>query len=930
MGSKKPKMEVTEYYLSAHFGICAGPVDALHSMTIGEKPVWFGKARTATPISVNRPELFGGVKKEGGVGGIAHYLPGDSLQVLPENLAAKLGLTSATCPAYRGITSVFLHGGDRGFYWTANSPYLKGLWTKVSRTPVGLNPANAMIARGIASNVSVYFLLDRSLSLSGAQFETIKDAVRSSLDQLETHITSNPGVRVDIGVRFYSNGSSGIERTNCNVSDINSIRAFISGANRVTGGDVFSAMGHVESWFQATKAVKLDKRVLVFVTDTETEDSMVAAAAGPAADMLDQNGGDFQIAKGTAVDMYAINYISTDIQYTGLLDNTPEDGVPVISADDQNGLTDAVAAGLRGRDFDANPAHIIYECLTNTDWGMGSPEYRLNVESFKKAAATLYAEKLGLSFLWAQQSTVEDFVTTVINHIEATLYVDPRSGLFTLKLIRDDYDVDDLPEITPAIATLENFQRKLWGETINEISVAWRNPENEQNETVIAQDLANIAMQGGIVSDSKTYEGVRSSDLAMKLAMRDLRVASSPLISCEVSVNRKGWYITPGDVVLLTWPEHEVHELPMRVGPVDYGRTTDSRIKLSLVEDVFGLPAGDYTPPPDSEWLPTSEEPRPIEWSLLFTAPYYSLVNAGADVTSIPDTDVVPAVLGAQTGLDTYGFRVNEDGVDGAELNLTARATILDALTFESTSVVDVSALSLGSGAREGTLAVLGTTDEDMEMCLVVSRIGNTLTLNRGVLDTTPKEWDAGTPIWFLNDEDTFSPQETQTIGAPVDYQLVTLTSLGALDLDSASTASGTMTARPWLPFRPANVQVEGVAHGSVDADGLSSVMVTWARRNRLMEDTVVLSWDDADVEPEDGQTTTVAVYTLDGTLITTHDDLPGTSFELPASSFSPHSAGVVRVTSKIEGQESIQGHGITVVISGGYGYGYGYNYGGV
>ena len=36
-------------------------------------------------------------------------------------------------------------------------------------------------------------------------------------------------------------------------------------------------MGHVDAWFQATKAVEFDKRVVIFVTDTNTEDGMTAA-----------------------------------------------------------------------------------------------------------------------------------------------------------------------------------------------------------------------------------------------------------------------------------------------------------------------------------------------------------------------------------------------------------------------------------------------------------------------------------------------------------------------------------------------------------------------------------------------------------------------------------------------------------------------------
>lgn len=763
MGSKKPKVEVTEYFMSIHFGICTGPVDELQKIIIGDKEAFSGSLTDVTSISINKPDAFGGIKKEGGLIGNLHYLPGRSDQILPDVLAGKMGLTSATCPGYRGITSILFDNGRllnltaaldqyyapggpsdlgmpfrppsstyKGFYWSANQPYLKGVWAKVARAPVGLNPALAKV-------------------------------------------------------------------------------------------------------------------------------------------VIRENG-----------------------------------------------------------EFDVNPSHIIYECLTNTDWGMGAPSTAIDVASFEASAQTLFDEGLGLSLLWAQQSTIEEFVTIIINHIEASLFINPRTGLFTLKLIRDDYDIDDLPLITPDNATLSNFQRKLWGETTNEIVVSWTNPETEQTETVSAQDLANIAMQGGVNSDSRNYQGVRSADLAMQLAMRDLRVASSPLIGCEAIVNRQGWAIVPGSVVALHWPEHGIERVAMRVGPVDYGRTTDSKIKLSLVEDVFGLPKGQFTSRPGTAWVPTGEVPAPISSSIIFTAPYYSIVNSGADVDGVSAPNVVPAILASQTGTDTSAVRLNVDGEDSFELNIISRANTLGAMIFEEISTVPITPPSIGRGFQVGSLAIIGTTDENMEICEVTAATLTTVTLKRAVLDTTPKEWVSGVPIWFVGTDEIFMPEELFAAETPASYKLRSVTSLGVLSVDDATTVTATMSERPHLPFRPANVKVEGVAYGIHDAIGASSVNVTWARRDRLSEDTIILAWEDADVTPEAGQTTTVAVYTVDGDLITAHDNLPGTSFDLPTSSFWIYSRGIVKVTSKVAGKESLQGHGIEVVVSAGYGFGYGYNYGGL
>ncbi len=106
------KTEVMEYYMSIHEGLGHGPFDAILGIIIGEKVAWAGEVTESGPIAINAPEIFGGVKKEGGARGVAYYLSGAPNQVLPESLAARLGYTSETCPAFRGLATLFFVGAD--------------------------------------------------------------------------------------------------------------------------------------------------------------------------------------------------------------------------------------------------------------------------------------------------------------------------------------------------------------------------------------------------------------------------------------------------------------------------------------------------------------------------------------------------------------------------------------------------------------------------------------------------------------------------------------------------------------------------------------------------------------------------------------------------------------------------------------------------
>jgi hypothetical protein len=68
-----------------------------------------------------------------------------------------------------------------------------------------------------------------------------------------------------------------------------------------------------------------------------------------------------------------------------------------------------------------NPAHIIRECLTDPDWGMGYPEDDIDEPTFITAANTLFDEQMGISILWDRENTLEAFVQDIARHIDATV-----------------------------------------------------------------------------------------------------------------------------------------------------------------------------------------------------------------------------------------------------------------------------------------------------------------------------------------------------------------------------------------------------------------------------------------------------------------------------------------------------------------------------
>ncbi len=917
-GGKKGggKVEVNEYLMSQHVGICTS-VDALTSIYVGGKRAWSGVVTEPGNLSINQPNLFGGAKKEGGVGGIVTFLPGRSDQVLPDLLARKLGRTSgADCPGFRGITSLFFHSStgqahgllqtlislkltgsnlisSAGFHWVTNNPYLKDLWVGARRAPKGLNTYTAMIPR-MGSSGLVPFTSGQAVSLTWWQ----------------SCLAEGSGDRARMGIEYY--GVDGEPLDDIEWAEMQSTTA-MTWTQRTLSGTLPVGAYKIRIYMEL-------ERVSGNYNDAYIDDIALTVGGNPVP----------LVNPGSEMQKYGWTEQLGYLSFRNNLPN-PHTGTAYFTGGTAPKTRAFLELTEAATGLDANPAHIIYECLTNRDWGMGASSSIINVASFETAANTLLFERFGLSMLWTRQTTIEAFISEILDHVQGLLYVDPSDGLLTLKLIRDDYVLSELRTINPDNAKMKMFQRKAWGEITSEIVVTWTNPENEQEETVTLHNNAAIAAQGGPVSDSRNYYGVRSADLAMKLAARDLRVSSTPLATCDVELDRTAWNLVPGNVVKIYWPELGLDDVPMRVGPVDYGKPSDPTITASLMEDVFSYATTDYSVSPSSAWEDESSAvPAPMAHSKIVTIPSFFAQNYVPTTGVQPEyPEVVAGVLASSPtaiAYDIYGNRVAVDGtITQASLSTNTVAgwgTTTVTLAAEAVSTFVGFHDLMGDVEPAQNVFVFiggdGVSEPASEVALISAVDTSSYTLRRGVLDTVPKAWAEGTPCYFVSLNSSLSDLLARSDAETVTYKLLSRTVGGALDVVDAPDLTATLTGRPHYPLRPANVKVNNIGFGPVLINGLDPIPVTWANRNRTMENAQVVYWDDATVTGEVGQTTTIRLYTAGGTLITSYTGLTGTSHNVPASALGANTIVKFNVSSVRDGFESLQAHEITGYVNAG------------
>lgn len=586
----------------------------------------------------------------------------------------------------------------------------------------------------------------------------------------------------------------------------------------------------------------------------------------------------------------------------------------------------------------ANPAHILYECLTNAAWGMGYPSASIDDASFRAAADTLAAEGFGLNLIWLQQSKIEQFVQEVLTHIGGVLTTSPSTGRFVLKLVRADYAVANLPVLDPTnVIELESFQRAAWGETTNELVLVYTKPETFKDTSITVQDLANIQAQGAVVSQTRRYPGITSDSLAARVALRDLAAVSTPLAKVRLKVNRKAWNLYPADVFKLVWPPLGIEGLVMRIAAIDGGTLTHGAISIDAVEDVFGLPAASYTAPQPPGWVDPVPAPSAASPRRLAEAPYWDIARtmSASELAYLDATDCFLQTLGGRPAAGAINYEIhsktssastyNERGQGEFAPHAVLASEIGQAVTGTLTyhSEVDIDLVAIGSYAYLNDEAVAITA---------INAAARTLTVNRGVLDTVPVAHAAGSRVWFADGFQGIDPTE-YAVGETVNARLLTVTGKGTLALASAPTDSLAMNRRQNRPYPPGNLRINGTAYPFVVKGDLA---IGWSHRDRLSQTVSLTAQSAGNIGPESGVTYTLRIYGESGSLRRTYSGLTGTSQtytlandEADSGLGRPNALLRIELEANRSGVTSLQKHSVSFERAG-YGLHYDKYYGGI
>lgn len=907
MGGKSQSYVVGyKYYLGMHTVACAAPVDGCSAIWFNDREAWKGNAG-ASQIEVNAKKLFGGKQREGGVAGYIDYLHGEPTQDVNDYLRQVLFEGSYSTarangayavPTYNpGLVSA-LRGTSghvfRKFYW-GNNPYIKPMrqrWHNVLSTypdyapsvspptlgePGSWEPLLAPICQEFdAADMSIYVAFDNSGSFASPSGKSAdaRAAFKVFLDSL-----SNATGTISLRIQTFINAVAGasFERIPFTSADVAAAKSFIDGLPTPSGLTNFGAATDSAPQFY------LDAETALLGTVTSSD--YTPALSGTPTDRVEDVGvasklkpvmlfisdgiptfGDYTLAQANINQVPGIEVYAFAFDTVGelvFLDNTPQDGVPLITASNYSALSAYLQTPFRTWG-DLNAAHILRDVLINPIYG-GSGEPNDIGTTFATVAQTFFNEGMGLSFLNQNPRDRASFRELVEQHAGCVTYLDRTTGLWEIKAIRPDYTLGSLHTFDSSnIVEWISHEKPQQFELPNHITLVYTRRDNGEPISISDTNSAALQIVGTLIPDKVKMEGITCPALAAKVLQRELVARTVPWRAGKIRVSYCPADLNLGDAFIINEPRLGIQNEVARVVEIEETDGRDNSIIIDFSQDVFEYDPA-VTPASASTDQATTGSPttvaQPSTTIFFEELAYYDQVlvrgQSAIDSALVTDADVGNWHItgNAFDSFHVTGDYVRDDGTAWVNVGTTTLMPtwVLSAdLAKNPATGTSFQAAATGREAelQAGQIIQIGSERMRLDSVSVSSGVA-TFSVGRAVLDTVPAAHSSGDVImaWFPF---TAGDGIDYTGGDVVDVRFLPSVFGNTLNINNASTQTLNMNSRAVRPYPVGQLQVDGEYEPAAQKSG--NVSVTWVHRDRLQQTSqAIIDHTDATMGPESG-----------------------------------------------------------------------------
>lgn len=209
-----------------------------------------------------------------------------------------------------------------------------------------------------------------------------------------------------------------------------------------------------------------------------------------------------------------------------------------------------------------NPASVIYDLLTNVQYGLKIAVTNIDVASFNTIADILFASSTGISLLVnysEARRTIDKICSTV--GISLIVNIDHKFELRKCQPIDGSSFVTTLLDahFKTFTITMQTFE-----DTFNIVIATYTDHDQAKTKSISLSNEGNIALTGSRRKQTFDLSFFTDKDIATKRLFDILNTVSYPVSTIDCTVSEEFYWLEPGDVVRVKHTESNIDQ-PYRV-----------------------------------------------------------------------------------------------------------------------------------------------------------------------------------------------------------------------------------------------------------------------------------------------------------------------------------------------------------------------------
>lgn len=561
------------------------------------------------------------------------------------------------------------------------------------------------------------------------------------------------------------------------------------------------------------------------------------------------------------------------------------------------------------KNLDINPIHKIREILTDYT-AMNKPESDVNDENFMFAADRIWDEGLGIS--WAiQEKSCKEAIDELLYHIEAGIRVNRQTGKYEIVLFRDDLlNLDDAMQFDES--NIKNFSREVANQDdlVNVLNVKHYDRDNIKQSSFNVYENGNLMSNGNQeitqAVDFPYFTNRRNAELVANWKLKQLSTPSwkGSFTTGKYEARKLNKY----DVIKLSWINAGFVDMPVRIMKIGLGDGRDNTVSIDWVE-VIPYSSLNYqsinVDQPTSVVLPAQPN-----LSKVFEMPYFEAVqNFGqtqtdAELVNNPDLGylMIASKRPQNNSLNALLYTDSGSGyIQQNVINYCPTLTLDQNIDYLDTSFAVKNVDSIG-GAEIGSCLIV---DNEIMVYQSFDATTKIITVKRGALDTIPAKHNLNANAFFYDAYPYYDT--TQYVdGEVVNAVSLTTTPSSILSIGDADILPLEINARAIRPYPPANIKINN-SYYLAESPIADDLVISWVHRNRLQQTGgSILGWTDATVTKETGVTYSIQLLES-GVVLLSQTGIDSNSFTISKSVLLANKFHTLKVWAVRDGYDSFQ-----------------------